>query len=103
VAEVLGSEIRSYMINPELYGFKRCTLADYLGGTVEDNARIVMQLLAGEPGFKRDIVLMNAAAALVVADAATDISEGIQLAAVSIDSGAALAKLDALKAFTQNY
>ena len=103
VTEVRGSEIRSYVINPELYGFKRCSLADYRGGTIEDNVRIIRQLLTGEPGFKRDIVLMNAAAALVVADAATDISEGIKLAAVSIDSGAALAKLDSLQAFTENY
>lgn len=103
VAEVRGGEIRAYEINPEIYGFKRCTLADYRGGTVEDNGRTIMRLLAGEAGFKRDIVLLNAAAALVVADAATDIREGIQLAAVSIDSGAALAKFEALKAFTQDY
>ncbi|HWR43796.1 anthranilate phosphoribosyltransferase [Sporomusa sp.] len=103
VAEVRGGEIRSYVINPEMYGFDRCTLADYQGGTIEDNARIIMRLLTGEHGFKRDIVLMNAAAALVVADAAADISEGLHLAAASIDSGAALVKFEALKTFTQNY
>ncbi|SMC75468.1 anthranilate phosphoribosyltransferase [Sporomusa malonica] len=103
VAEVRSGEIRSYVINPETYGFGSCTLADYLGGTVEDNARIIERLLAGEQGFKRDIVLLNAAAALVVADAAADIHEGLQLAATSIDSGAAFAKLKALKEFTQGY
>ncbi len=103
VAEVRGEEIRSYVIEPQEYGFKRCTLADYHGGTMEDNAQIVIRLLKGEQGFKRDIVLLNAAAALVVADAANDIAEGIKLAASSIDSGNAYSKLEELRNFTQNY
>jgi anthranilate phosphoribosyltransferase len=103
VAEVRYGEIRSYVINPELYGFSRCTLADYLGGTIEENAQIIKQLLTGEQGFKRDIVLLNAAAALVVADLAADIPEGLKLAATSIDSGAAFGKLEGLKRFTQAY
>ncbi|MBP2635769.1 MAG: trpD [Firmicutes bacterium] len=103
VAEVRGAEIRSYVIEPAAYGFKQCTLSDYQGGTIEDNAQIVSRLLQGEQGFKRDIVLMNAAAALVVADAAGDIAEGIKLAADSIDSGSAYSKLEALRSFTQNY
>ena len=103
VAEVRGEEIRSYVIEPEAYGFTRCTLADYQGSTIEENAQIIIRLLKGEQGFKRDIVLMNAAAALVVADAAGDIAEGIALAAKSIDSGSAYTKLEALKTFTQNY
>lgn len=103
IAEVVDGEIRSYTLEPEQYGFKRCALADYQGGTIEDNARIIIRLLNGEAGFKRDIVLLNAAAALVVADAARDIREGLALAADSIDSGAALAKLEALQTFTQHY
>ncbi|WP_094605075.1 Anthranilate phosphoribosyltransferase [Sporomusa silvacetica DSM 10669] len=103
VAEVRGEEIRSYVIEPEAYGFTRCTLADYQGGTIEENAQIIIRLLKGEQGFKRDIVLLNAAAALVVADAAGDIGEGIELAAKSIDSGSAYTKLEALQQFTQNY
>lgn len=103
VAEVRGEEIRSYVIEPEAYGFKQCTLTDYHGGSIEDNAQIITRLLKGEQGFKRDIVLLNAAAALVVADAAADIEEGINLAAKSIDSGRAYAKLEALRSFTQNY
>ncbi|TWH49418.1 anthranilate phosphoribosyltransferase [Sporomusa sp. KB1] len=103
VAEVRGEEIRSYVIEPEAYGFTRCTLADYQGGTIEENAQIIIRLLKGEQGFKRDIVLLNAAAALVIADAAGDLEEGIQLAAKSIDSGTAYTKLEALQQFTQNY
>ncbi|CQR74282.1 Anthranilate phosphoribosyltransferase [Sporomusa ovata DSM 2662] len=103
VAEVRGEEIRSYLIEPEAYGFTRCTLADYQGGTIEENAQIIIRLLNGEQGFKRDIVLLNAAAALVVADAASNIEEGIALAAKSIDSGSAFTKLEALQQFTQNY
>lgn len=103
VAEVRNGEIRTYVIDPGAYGLSCCTIADYQGGTVDDNARIIERLLAGERGFKRDIVLLNAAAALVVADAAADIHEGLIVAALSIDQGAALAKLEALKSFTQHY
>ena len=103
VAEVRNGSIRSYVIEPEKYGFKRCTLADYQGTSIEANAQTVSRLLQGEQGFKRDIVLLNAAAALVVADAADDIDEGLALAAKSIDSGLAYSKLEALRSFTQNY
>lgn len=103
VAEVYKGEILSYVIDPKTYGFSACTQADYQGGTIEENAQIILQLLNGEQGFKRDIVLLNAAAALVVADAAEDIREGVHLAAASIDSGAAFKKLAALREFTQNY
>ncbi len=103
VAEVFKGEIRSYVIDPAAYGFNACTQADYRGGTVADNARIILALLNGEQGFKRDIVLLNAAAALVVAEAAADIREGLQLATQSIDTGAALGKLAALRTFTQRY
>ena len=103
VTELRDGEIRSYVIEPQAYGFARCTLADYQGGTPEDNARIIQRVLSGEQGFKRDIVLMNAAAGLVVADAAANISDGLRMAAASIDSGAAFDKLEALRKFTQGY
>ncbi len=103
VAEVYKGEIRSYVIDPKTYGFSVCTQADYQGGTIEENAQIILRLLSGEQGFKRDIVLINAAASLVVAGAAEDIREGLELAAQSIDSGAAFAKLAALRNFTQSY
>lgn len=103
VAEVHKGEIRAYVIDPRTYGFSACALDAYQGGTIADNAQIILNLLNGEPGFKRDIVLLNAAAALVVAEVAEDIREGLVLAAQSIDSGAALAKLAALRKFTQNY
>ncbi len=101
VTEVREGEIHSYVLEPENYGFSRCTLADYQGGTIGENAQIILRLLNGEHGPKRDIVILNAAAAIVAADAAADIKEGIELAAQSIDSRAALKKLEALQNFTQ--
>lgn len=102
VTEVREGEIHSYVLRPESYGFSRCTLADYQGGTIAENARIILRLLNGEQGPKRDIVILNAAAAMVAADAAADIREGIELASQSIDSGAALKKLESLRNFTQH-
>ncbi|WP_371361465.1 Anthranilate phosphoribosyltransferase [Sporomusa rhizae] len=101
ITEVREGEIHSYVLEPENYGFSRCTLADYQGGTIGENAQIILRLLNGEHGPKRDIVILNAAAAMVAADAAANIKEGIELAAQSIDSRAALKKLEALQNFTQ--
>jgi anthranilate phosphoribosyltransferase len=76
-------------------------MADLQGGDREENARIIRAILDGEPGPKRDIVLMNAAAALVAGGCARDFKEGVALAARAIDSGAARAKLEALIAFSR--
>jgi len=65
-----------------------------------DNARMIMEILKGKPGPKRDIVILNAAVALYAADKAKDIKEGIALASESIDSGNALIKLDLLKDYS---
>jgi anthranilate phosphoribosyltransferase len=70
------------------------------GGDRDENYRIAHAILSGERGPKRDIVLVNAAAALVVAGRARDFSEGMALAAASIDSRAARARLDQLIRFT---
>ena len=103
VAYVKEGEVTSFVIQPEDYGFARCSVADYLGGKADDNAGIILRLLNGEHGPKRDVVLINAAAALVVAGVARDIREGLAIATDSIDSRAALAKLESLKKFTQSY
>ena len=70
------------------------------GGDAKENAQIVLNVLNGEAGAKRNIVLLNAAAALVAAGWAQDFNEGIKRAAQSIDSGAAMRKLKALKELT---
>lgn len=100
VGEVLGSAVRLYEITPEDFGLERAPLAAIAGGDAPHNAEIIRAILAGEAGPRRDIVVANAAAALVAAGRATDFLEGAQLAAKSIDSGEARKKLDALIAFT---
>ena len=103
VTEVKNDIIRSYVINPADYGFAGGDPADYIGGTPEENAKIIVAILNGQTGAKRDIVLMNAAAALLVADKVENLAEGLKVAAESIDSGAALAKLEALRSASHGY
>ncbi len=89
-------------ITPEELGLLRCQPADLLGGERAENAAIVTGILEGKiRGPKRDIVLLNAAAALTIAGLAPDLKQGIALAAETIESGAALAKLDALRGFAK--
>ena len=96
VSEVREGMVRSYTVRPEDFGLARTTIAELMGGDREENARIIRAILDGEAGPKRDIVLMNSAAALVAGAKARDLKEGVGLAAHSIDSGAALRKLEAL-------
>ncbi|MDD4601815.1 Anthranilate phosphoribosyltransferase [bioreactor metagenome] len=103
VAEVNNGELKYYTINSADYGFAASSLDDYQGGSPAENAVILLKILTGATGAKRDIVLINAAAALVVGGLAEDMKEGILLAAKSIDSGAALAKLQALKQISSKY
>ena len=76
--------------------------SDIVGGTQQENASITMEILQGVQGPKRDIVVLNAACALYISGAAATLAQGITLAQQSIDSGAALAKLQELKTFTQS-
>jgi anthranilate phosphoribosyltransferase len=96
VSEVREGMVRSYTVRPEDFGLARTTITELMGGDREENARIIRAILDGEAGPKRDIVLMNSAAALVAGAKARDLKEGVGLAAHSIDSGAALRKLEAL-------
>jgi len=100
VCELKSGKIESYEVSPEDVGLPRATLADISGGSPDANALILKSILAGEPGPQRDIVLLNTAAALVAADLAPNLTEGIDLAAESIDSGRAEAKLTDLIRFT---
>ncbi len=101
VSEVREGVVRSFTVRPEDFGLARATMADLLGGDRAQNADIIRALLNGEPGPKRDIVLMNAAAALVAGARARDLKDGVELAARSIDGGAARTKLTALVALSQ--
>jgi anthranilate phosphoribosyltransferase len=98
VAELAAGSVNRRQIAPEDAGLKRARLADLKGGSAADNAGRLTALLAGEQGAYRDIVLLNAAAALMVAGRAKDIMAGMDLASKALDSGAARAKLAELVA-----
>ena len=89
VSEWDGSEIRTYDVTPEEAGLKRADADALKGGEPPENADITRAILAGENGPKRDIVLLNAAAALIAANKAENLREGVQQAASAIDSGEA--------------
>jgi anthranilate phosphoribosyltransferase len=101
VSEVREGVVRSTAVRPEDFGVERAAITDLRGGDREENARIIREILAGARGPKRDIVLVNAAAALVAGARARDFREGVALAARAIDTGAARAKLEALVSLSQ--
>ncbi len=96
VAELRDGEIRQFEVMPEQAGVARATLDDLRGGDARDNAAALRALLDGEAGPYRDIVVLNAAAALVVAGRADGLARGADLARRALDSGAAAARLEAL-------
>jgi anthranilate phosphoribosyltransferase len=100
VAELREGNIRTYEVSPEEFGIDRASLDHISGGDANANAAIVREILAGKKSARRDVVLMNAAAALVAAGQADHLSAAVPLAAQSIDSGKAAAKLEALVRFT---
>ena len=101
VFEVREGAVHSRTVTPEDFGVAASLLQDLKGGTAEENAAIAMSVLRGERGPRRDIVLVNAATALVAAGRAGDFREGMGIAAESIDSGAAARTLERLAAFTR--
>ena len=103
VAEVRDGNVRTYEVTPEEFGMKSVRLEDISGGDAETNAAIIREVLAGSKSPRRDVVLLNAAAALVAAGKFDHMGDALPLAAQSIDSGAASAKLEALVQFTNNY
>jgi anthranilate phosphoribosyltransferase len=100
IAEVRGGSVHSYEATPEEFGMKRATLADISGGDPAANAAIIRRVLGGEKSPRRDVVLLNAAAAIVVAGKKEHLADALPLAAQSIDGGAAARKLEALVQFT---
>ena len=101
VAEWRDGGVRLFNITPEAVGLPRAALADLRGGDPAENASALSALLNGATGPYRDIVLMNAAAAFLVADKVETLREGVDLAAASIDSGAARTALERLIALTR--
>ncbi|MGI8841226.1 MAG: anthranilate phosphoribosyltransferase [Caulobacteraceae bacterium] len=100
VAEWREGGVRLFNITPEAVGLPRAALADLRGGEPADNAQALRDMLAGTGGPYRDVVLLNAAAAFLVADRAETLREGVDLAAAAIDGGAAQRALESLIAIT---
>lgn len=100
VAELKDGDIFAFDVSPEDVGLKRADIENLRGGDAATNAAAIHALLQGEPGPYRDIVLLNSAAALVVAGKADGLADGIERAAASIDSGRAARALDRLVAIT---
>ncbi len=96
-------KLNAARITPEMAGLPRTTLDQFIGGDVATNAALLYDVLTGIPGARRDIVLLNAAAALVAAGLAGDLKEGVLLGAEAIDSGQAAATLAKLRQFGEKY
>jgi anthranilate phosphoribosyltransferase len=102
IAEVRDGVVRKYEVMPELFGMKRAPMESLAGGDAIANAAIIRAILSGEKSPKRDVVLLNAAAALVAAGRVDSIMDALPAAADSIDSGAAARKLQQLVEFTSH-
>lgn len=96
VCEFKDGWFKTYTITPEDFGLERCSKADLVGGTPEENAEITLAILNGEKGHKRNAVLMNAGAALYIGGKAQTMKDGVALAAELIDSGKAIKTLQRL-------
>jgi len=100
IGEVREGRVQTYEVTPEEFDLPRATLDDISGGDAALNATLIRDVLSGSNSPRRDIVLLNAAAALVAASRADHLRDAVPLAAKAIDSGGALAKLQVLIAFT---
>jgi anthranilate phosphoribosyltransferase len=100
IAEVREGQVHTYEVTPEEFGLNRASLSEIAGGDAALNARLIREILEGKKSARRDVVLLNAAAALVAAGRANHLRDATPLAAQAIDSGAAAAKLEALIKFS---
>jgi anthranilate phosphoribosyltransferase len=101
VAELRDGIVSLAKVHPLEAGLPLAKLKDLIGGTPEENAAMTKAILQGERGARRDVVLLNAAAALIVGGLATDLRQGVEIAATSIDSGKAMTKLKQLTELSQ--
>ena len=102
IFEVRDGQVTERLVKPSDFGVDPAPLSELAGGDAVINAALAREVLSGKPGPRREIVRLNAAAALVVCGLAPDFREGAWMAAQSIDSGAAAKKLQALAGFTQS-
>jgi anthranilate phosphoribosyltransferase len=102
ISELRDGGVTTYTISPEDVGLPRAALSDIQGGDAAQNAELILELLNGGRGPRRDIVLLNAAAALMASGKAPNMSEGLRMAADSVDSLRALKKLGSLVEFTNS-
>jgi len=103
VAEWQNGSLSRYELTPEVFGMKRCDVAELAVDSVEQSLAIVKSVLAGQPGPAHDIVALNAGAAIYVADLVTTLADGVSKAQQVIDSGAAADKLAQLVSLTQSF
>ena len=101
ICEVADGQLNSYFITPEQFGLKRCELSELIGGGPEENARIARRILSGEPGPRRDIVVLNAACCLYMGKNDITMRECVRLAQEMIDSGRAMQTLEAFISATK--
>jgi anthranilate phosphoribosyltransferase len=101
VAELRDGRVHVFQLDPTALGIAAPPAEAIRGGTPQENAAVTLDVLRGRPGPARDLVLLNAAGALVAAELAEDLREGLALAARAVDAGAAYEKLDALRAMTR--
>jgi len=101
IAEARDGTVRTYEVTPEEFGLPRASLTEIAGGDATENAAIIRDVLSGTPGPKRNVVLLNSAAALVAAGLADHLKDALPLAGNAVDSGAARRKLEELVGFTK--
>lgn len=99
IAEYKDGDVKDYTVKPEDFGMRRARLYELKGGSPEENARMLKDILTGKNGPRRDIVLLNAGAAILAADRVKTLEEGVIMAAESVDSGRAFEKLESLVKF----
>ena len=102
VSELANDSVKTYTLDPTELGIPKAQPEDLVGGTPEENAEMTLRILNGEKGPKRDIVVLNAAAAIVAGGETGTLKAGLEVAAGSIDSGKAWAKLEGLKALSNS-
>jgi len=102
VSEVKNGDLINYWIIPEMYGINRVSKKYLSGGSAEENAEIIRSIFKGEKSPRRDVVVINAAAALYIGKASESIQEGIKMAGEIIDSGIALKKLETLSEYSSS-
>lgn len=103
ICELKEGKIESYYLNPEKLGIQKGNMEDIIGGNAEENAEIIRNLFKGEKGPKRDILVLNAGAAIYIGNKAKSLQEGIEIAKNIIDSNKAMEKLEAFIKVSNSY